>query len=51
VKTYDVIVLGLEQYTAAHDRGSSHGGSRMIRFTLYREQARRDGAVAILRQL
>ena len=32
-------VLGLEQYTAAHDRGSSHGGSRMIRFTLYREQA------------
>jgi len=34
-----VRVLGLEQYTAAHDRGSSHGGSRMIRFTLYREQA------------
>src|SRR5690348_787025 len=32
-------VLGLEQYTAAHDRGSSHGGSRMIRFTLYRELA------------
>ncbi|HYM70122.1 MAG TPA: N-methyl-L-tryptophan oxidase [bacterium] len=30
-------VLGLEQYTAAHDRGSSHGGSRMIRLTLYRE--------------
>ena len=32
-------VLGLEEYTAAHDHGSSHGGSRMIRFTLYREQA------------
>jgi sarcosine oxidase len=30
-------VLGLEQYTPVHDRGSSHGGSRMIRFTLYRE--------------
>lgn len=30
-------VLGLEQYAAAHDRGSSHGGSRAIRFTLYRE--------------
>ena len=24
-------VLGLEQYTHAHDRGSSHGGSRIIR--------------------
>ena len=24
-------VLGIEQFTAAHDRGSSHGGSRMIR--------------------
>src|SRR5436305_6309071 len=24
-------VLGIEQFTAAHDLGSSHGGSRMIR--------------------
>jgi sarcosine oxidase len=24
-------VLGIEQFTAAHDQGSSHGGSRMIR--------------------
>jgi sarcosine oxidase len=24
-------VLGLDQYGAVHDRGSSHGGSRMIR--------------------
>jgi sarcosine oxidase len=24
-------VLGIEQFTAAHDKGSSHGGSRMIR--------------------
>src|SRR6516225_7706952 len=24
-------VLGLEQYTPAHDRGSSHGSSRIIR--------------------
>lgn len=24
-------VLGIEQFTPAHDRGSSHGGSRMIR--------------------
>jgi sarcosine oxidase len=24
-------VLGLDRYTAAHDRGSSHGGSRIIR--------------------
>lgn len=24
-------VLGIEQFTAPHDRGSSHGGSRMIR--------------------
>ena len=31
-------VLGLEQYTPAHDRGSSHGGSRAIRLTLYRER-------------
>ena len=30
-------VLGLEQYTPAHDRGSSHGKSRVIRLTLYRE--------------
>jgi sarcosine oxidase len=32
-------VLGLEQYTPAHDRGSSHGKSRVIRLTLYREPA------------
>ena len=32
-------VLGLEQYTEAHDRGSSHGGSRIIRATLYKEAA------------
>ena len=31
-------VLGLEQYTEAHDRGSSHGGSRIIRMTLYKER-------------
>ncbi len=24
-------VLGIEQYTTAHDRGSSHGQSRIIR--------------------
>jgi len=24
-------VLGIEQFTAAHELGSSHGGSRMIR--------------------
>jgi sarcosine oxidase len=24
-------VLGIEQFTSPHDRGSSHGGSRMIR--------------------
>ena len=30
-------VLGLEQYSPAHDRGSSHGKSRVIRLTLYRE--------------
>jgi len=30
-------VLGLEQYTPAHARGSSHGQSRVIRLTLYRE--------------
>jgi sarcosine oxidase len=30
-------VLGLEQYTPGHHRGSSHGRSRVIRLTLYRE--------------
>src|SRR6202795_2628525 len=24
-------ILGIEQFTSPHDRGSSHGGSRMIR--------------------
>jgi sarcosine oxidase len=32
-------VLGLEQYTEAHELGSSHGGSRIIRTTLYKEGA------------
>ncbi len=28
-------VLGLEQFTPAHDRGSSHGESRIIRQAYY----------------
>lgn len=28
-------VLGLEQFTLAHDRGSSHGESRIIRQAYY----------------
>src|SRR5256885_6690697 len=30
-----VDVLGLEQFGVAHDRGSSHGRSRMIRLAYY----------------
>ncbi|MDQ6767970.1 MAG: FAD-dependent oxidoreductase, partial [Candidatus Eremiobacteraeota bacterium] len=32
-------VLGLEQFTPAHDRGSSHGNSRMIRQAYYEDPA------------
>ena len=32
-------VLGLDQFTAAHDRGSSHGGSRMIRQSYWEDSA------------
>jgi len=28
-------VLGIEQFTRAHDRGSSHGGSRVVRWTYF----------------
>jgi sarcosine oxidase len=34
-----VRVLGLEQHTAAHDRGSSHGGSRLVRQAYYEDPA------------
>ncbi|MGH7176698.1 MAG: FAD-dependent oxidoreductase, partial [Tepidisphaeraceae bacterium] len=30
-----VKVLGLEQFTIGHDRGSSHGATRMIRLAYY----------------
>ncbi len=32
-------VLGLEQFTPAHDRGSSHGGSRLIRQAYFEDPA------------
>ncbi len=32
-------VLGLEQFTPAHDRGSSHGQSRIIRQAYYEDPA------------
>ena len=32
-------VLGLERFTAAHDRGSSHGGSRLIRQAYFEDPA------------
>jgi sarcosine oxidase len=32
-------VLGLERYTPAHDRGSSHGGSRLIRQAYFEDPA------------
>jgi sarcosine oxidase len=32
-------VLGLEQFTPAHDRGSSHGGSRIIRQSYFEDPA------------
>jgi len=32
-------VLGLEQFTLAHDRGSSHGNTRMIRQAYYEDPA------------
>ena len=32
-------VLGLEQFTPAHDRGSSHGNTRMIRQAYYEDPA------------
>ncbi|WAC53528.1 N-methyl-L-tryptophan oxidase [Gordonia sp. SL306] len=32
-------VLGLEKYTPAHDRGSSHGGSRIIRQSYFEDPA------------
>jgi sarcosine oxidase len=34
-----VRVLGLERFTAAHDRGSSHGGSRVIRQSYFEDPA------------
>ncbi|GAA3226473.1 N-methyl-L-tryptophan oxidase [Pseudonocardia petroleophila] len=34
-----VRVLGLEQFTPAHDRGSSHGGSRVIRQSYFEDPA------------
>ncbi|KQR98805.1 methyltryptophan oxidase [Williamsia sp. Leaf354] len=34
-----VSVLGLEQFTPAHDRGSSHGGSRIIRQSYFEDPA------------
>jgi sarcosine oxidase len=35
----DQRVLGLEQFTPAHDRGSSHGGSRIIRQSYFEDPA------------
>ncbi|MGH8971716.1 MAG: N-methyl-L-tryptophan oxidase [Acidimicrobiia bacterium] len=32
-------VLGLERFTPAHDRGSSHGGSRIIRLAYFEDPA------------
>src|SRR3954464_14170151 len=32
-------VLGLERYGPAHDRGSSHGGSRIIRQSYFEDPA------------
>ncbi|MBX3354555.1 MAG: N-methyl-L-tryptophan oxidase [Phycisphaeraceae bacterium] len=32
-------VLGLEQFTRGHDRGSSHGGSRVVRWTYFEDPA------------
>ena len=32
-------VLGLERHTPAHDRGSSHGGSRIVRQTYFEDPA------------
>src|SRR3712207_859447 len=32
-------VLGLEQFAPAHDRGSSHGGSRIIRQSYFEDPA------------
>jgi sarcosine oxidase len=32
-------VLGLEKFTAAHDKGSSHGGSRIIRQSYFEDPA------------
>jgi sarcosine oxidase len=32
-------VLGIEQFTSPHDRGSSHGGSRMIRHAYFESPA------------
>src|SRR5215208_944679 len=32
-------VLGLEQFTPAHDRGSSHGGTRVIRQSYFEDPA------------
>jgi sarcosine oxidase len=32
-------VLGLERFTPAHDRGSSHGGSRIIRQSYFEDPA------------
>jgi sarcosine oxidase len=32
-------VLGLEKFTPAHDRGSSHGGSRIIRQSYFEDPA------------
>src|ERR1700726_4563475 len=32
-------VLGLEQFTPAHDKGSSHGGTRMIRQAYFESPA------------
>jgi sarcosine oxidase len=32
-------VLGLERYTSPHDRGSSHGSSRVIRLSYYEDPA------------
>ncbi|MGK2869675.1 MAG: N-methyl-L-tryptophan oxidase [Mycobacterium sp.] len=34
-----VCVLGLEKFTPAHDRGSSHGGSRIIRQSYFEDPA------------
>ena len=32
-------VLGLEKFTPAHDKGSSHGGSRIIRQSYFEDPA------------